>query len=125
MKNMENTSTKTGYTFVDGMTQITINRKYNNSRYNENKTLTAQWQNNEKDIINLNGGTWEGSKDIQNLLQETMQITKTISVQLKHQMDIQQYFDGNTGNCSTTQITNNNISNETKIKWNILEGDIH
>ncbi|OKZ74472.1 MAG: hypothetical protein BHW00_04525 [Clostridium sp. 26_22] len=75
--------------------------------------------------IDPNGGTWEGSKDIQNFTQDYA-TTKTISVPTQAPDGYTVVFDGNTGNCSTIQI----IQTTTFSKWlksngTDLEGDTY
>ena len=121
------TPTKTGYTFV-GWYDSNNNKIESTTTVDikENKTLTAQWQIMKSTLtIDPNGGTWEGSKDIQNFTQDYA-TTKTISVPTQAPDGYTVVFDGNTGNCSTIQI----IQTTTFSKWlksngTDLEGDTY
>ena len=121
------TPTRDGYIF-DGWYDSNNNKIESTTIVDitENKTLTAQWQIMKSTLtIDPNGGTWEGSKDIQNFTQDYA-TTKTISVPTQAPDGYTVVFDGNTGNCSTTKI----IQTTTFSKWlksngTDLEGDTY
>ena len=121
------TPTRDGYIF-DGWYDSNNNKIESTTIVDitENKTLTAQWQIMKSTLtIDPNGGTWEGSKDIQNFTQDYA-TTKTISVPTQAPDGYTVVFDGNTGNCSTIQI----IQTTTFSKWlksngTDLEGDTY
>jgi len=114
------TPTKTGYTFV-GWYDSNNNKIESTTTVNitENKTLTAQWQiKQSKVFVNPNGGTWEGSQEIQNFTQD-YGTTKTITAPTETPNGYTITFDTN-GGTSTEELQQ--IQTTRFNKWNLIGG---